>query len=70
MLRELQVRFDAERLMPILGDEIFGGKLHMPTPSIYDDRVAKCASNSRSDECALQPCDPLGIYGPQPNLGT
>jgi AraC-like DNA-binding protein len=44
MIRELQVRFDTERLMPILGDEIFGGKLHMPTPSIYDDRVAKCAS--------------------------
>jgi AraC family transcriptional regulator len=44
MIRELQVRFDTEQLMPILGDEIFGGKLHMPTPSIYDDRVAKCAS--------------------------
>jgi AraC-like DNA-binding protein len=44
MIRELQVRFDAERLIPILGGEIFGGKLHMPTPSIYDDRVAKCAS--------------------------
>ncbi len=61
MIRELQVRFDAERLMPILGDEIFGGKLHAPTPSIYDDRVAKCASMLA--DCCINRQDEDQLFG-------
>jgi AraC family transcriptional regulator len=44
LVRELQIRFDAEKLMLILGDDFEAAKLHHPTASIYDDRVAKCAS--------------------------
>ena len=61
MIRELQVRFDAERLMPILGDEIFGGKLHMPTPSIYDERVAKCAAMLA--DCCIDGQDEDQLFG-------
>src|SRR6202012_246871 len=59
--RALQVRFDAERLMPILGDEIFGGKVHMPTPSIYDERVAKCAAMLA--DCCIEGRDEDRLFG-------
>src|ERR1700761_5136236 len=42
-VRELRLVFDADQLVPVLGDDIDRSRWHTPIPITYDDRVTTCA---------------------------
>jgi AraC family transcriptional regulator len=61
LVRGIQLKFGAEQLVSILGDELDCSRIHIPTSSIYDRRIAVCGDLLA--ELCVNPGSEDRIYG-------